>query len=48
MLGVVLDSDYFGHDTTVTVRVHGQDEVLRVRQLNTPPCGAGRDDRAGR
>ncbi|WP_146341131.1 ABC transporter ATP-binding protein [Nesterenkonia sp. NBAIMH1] len=41
VLGVVLDSDYFGHDTTVTVRVHGQDEVLRVRQLNTPPPAPG-------
>lgn len=41
VLGVVLDSDYFGHDTTVTVRVHGKDEVLRVRQLNTPPPAPG-------
>lgn len=41
VLAVVLDSDYFGHDTTATVRIHGQNEIIRIRQLNTPPPAAG-------
>lgn len=41
VLGVVLDSDYFGHDATATVRIHGQDETIRIRQLNVPPPAPG-------
>lgn len=40
-LGVVLDSDYFGHDTTATVRIHGEDQLIRIRQLNTEPAAMG-------
>ena len=42
VLGVVLDSDYFGHDTTATVRIHGTETVVRLRQLNTAPLPPGK------
>lgn len=41
VLGVVLDSDYFGHDTTATVRIHGEDQLVRIRQLNAKPAIVG-------
>lgn len=41
VLAVVLDSDYFGHDTTATVRIHGQNQIIRIRQLNTAPPAPG-------
>lgn len=41
VLGLVEDADYFGHDSTVTVRLHGHDEKIRVRQLNTVPPTVG-------
>lgn len=37
----VLEADYFGHDTTVTMRVHGEEGTIRVRQLNVVPPVAG-------
>ena len=41
VLGVVLDSDYFGHDTTATVRIHGDETIVRLRQLNSVPLEPG-------
>lgn len=41
VLGVVLDSDYFGHDATASVRIHSQEAALRIRQLNTAPLEPG-------
>lgn len=41
ILGLVLDADYFGHDTTAVVRLHGSQEEIRVRQLNTQPLEPG-------
>ncbi len=39
--GVVLDADFFGHDTTATLHIEGEDEPIRIRQLNTPPPAVG-------
>ena len=41
VLGVVLDSDYFGHDTTAIVRIHGDETTIRLRQLNAVPLEPG-------
>lgn len=41
VLGVVLDSDYFGHDTTALVRLHGEETTIRLRQLNAVPLEPG-------
>jgi iron(III) transport system ATP-binding protein len=41
VLGLVLDADYFGHDTTALVRIHGREEEVRVRQLNAEPLEVG-------
>lgn len=41
VLGVVLDSDYFGHDTTALVRIHGTETTIRLRQLNAVPLEPG-------
>ena len=41
VLGLVLDADYFGHDTTALVRIHGREDEVRVRQLNTEPLEVG-------
>lgn len=40
-LGQVLDADYFGHDTTALIRIHGSGETVRVRQLNSAPLHIG-------
>lgn len=41
VLGLVLDSDYYGHDTTALVRLHGSQEEVRVRMLNAAPLEVG-------
>lgn len=41
VLGLVLDADYYGHDTTALVRIHGSEEEVRVRLLNAAPLEVG-------
>ncbi|GAA1187026.1 ABC transporter ATP-binding protein [Nesterenkonia xinjiangensis] len=39
--GIVVSSQYFGHDTTAVVAVEGLKELVRVRRLNADPLRAG-------